>query len=400
MEIAKLFTSKMKKISHGLIFLLTFSIPLSSFVSVRLIVLLFVVSFFLDKPRIILSQFWIRSWDIILYLIVLILGLSYTTEISGGFKVLETNFCLVAIPIIFSNVDEFDEVYLYRLFNYFVLGLFIASVVCLAKATFDFSDSGDSQVFFYYRFTEIINSHPTYLAYFLIFGVTFGLQQLNIGQSSVKPGIISLYIIFFFLVLLLTGGQTAFVSLLLVFSFYILKFFLKAGSGHQSLIMSIIIVMIVIMFLSYSQIGIRANSLNDSWERFGLWQAAIDANSNIFFGVGTGDYKLILNQYFRSHDLDAYAKDNFNSHNQFIQIYLSNGFIGLLALLLVLLRPLYLSFRNNNPFGILVFFPFLIYGMTEVFLGRYQGVVFFALLHQIFVSYNASLKPAFSLKEA
>jgi hypothetical protein len=30
-------------------------------------------------------------------------------------------------------------------------------------------------------------------------------------------------------------------------------------------------------------------------------------------------------------------------------------------------------------------FPFVIYGMTEVFLGRYQGVVFFVLCHQIVV---------------
>ena len=48
-------------------------------------------------------------------------------------------------------------------------------------------------------------------------------------------------------------------------------------------------------------------------------------------------------------------------------------------------RPLYLAVKNKNILAILCMFPFLIYGMTEVFLGRYQGVVFFALLHQVFI---------------
>ena len=57
-----------------------------------------------------------------------------------------------------------------------------------------------------------------------------------------------------------------------------------------------------------------------------------------------------------------------------------------------------LSFKNNNSFGVLVFFPFLIYGVTEVFLGRYQGVIFFALLHQVFINRLIIPKLEFDLK--
>ncbi len=143
---------------------------------------------------------------------------------------------------------------------------------------------------------------------------------------------------------------------------------------------------------------VRETILNDSWDRFALWKSAIIANPNIFLGVGTGDYKTVLNEYYQSHGLTQFAIDSFNSHNQFIQIFFSNGILGLIAVIILMGRPLYLAVKNNQPFGILVFFPFIIYGMTEVFLGRYQGIVFFALLHQFFVSQYLSTKPSFALK--
>ncbi|MBK7649495.1 MAG: O-antigen ligase family protein [Flammeovirgaceae bacterium] len=127
--------------------------------------------------------------------------------------------------------------------------------------------------------------------------------------------------------------------------------------------------------------------MNDSWDRFDLWDAAINASTNPFWGEGTGDYKLVLNQYYTTHQMSHFANESLNSHNQFIQIYFSNGIIGLLAIVILLGSPIYRSFKMGNPLGILIFFPFLIYGMTEVFMGRYQGVVFFAFLSQVFFSF-------------
>lgn len=143
--------------------------------------------------------------------------------------------------------------------------------------------------------------------------------------------------------------------------------------------------LVTILYVNSGAPSERDHLLSDSWDRFELWQSGIFANSNFLLGVGTGDYKLVLNEYFRKNGQELYAQESLNSHNQFIQIFFSNGFLGLIAISLLILRPLYMAFRNNDQMGILMIFPFLIYGMTEVFLGRYQGVVFFALLHQVLV---------------
>ncbi|MFM7854814.1 MAG: O-antigen ligase family protein, partial [Flammeovirgaceae bacterium] len=131
--------------------------------------------------------------------------------------------------------------------------------------------------------------------------------------------------------------------------------------------------------------------------RVDLWESAISASTNPLIGVGTGDYNLVLNEYYRAHSMSLFAEGNFNSHNQFVQVYFSNGIVGLFALLVILLRPLYLSVRNQNLLGILLYFPFVIYGVTEVFLGRYQGVVFLSFVHQMLISNNMAAKPVVSL---
>jgi O-antigen ligase len=218
-------------------------------------------------------------------------------------------------------------------------------------------------------------------------------------RSTLHPAIVSAAIAFFFLMLMLTGGQTAFMSLLLVSSFFILRFILEEKTGYRKLTATLVSVMIICMFLiSARDHGMREDILNDSWDRLELWKSAFLANPDALFGVGTGDYKIILNEYYQAHGMERFAKDSYNSHNQFIQVYFSNGILGLITVIVLMCRPLYLSVKNDYSFGILVFFPFIIYGMTEVFLGRYQGIIFFALLHQLFIRYYGSVKPAFILK--
>jgi len=152
----------------------------------------------------------------------------------------------------------------------------------------------------------------------------------------------------------------------------------------------LLICMLLINYFDFnSAFGLLTNN-NDYWERLTLWKSGLLANTNFLFGVGTGDYKAALNNHFLSQGLTQYAKESFNAHNQFIHSFLSNGMLGVLSLLLLLGRPLYLSVKYQNVLGIMTFFSFFIYGVTEVFLGRYQGVVFFALLNQVFVTYFLS----------
>ena len=382
-----------------LILAFVFTIPISQFLSIRLLAAVLLFSFLIGGNS---SRLFSQAWDVAMYFMVLALGLIYSEQFQIGLKVIETSLSLLILPLVFNKIKIFDKDHLKDIFYAFASGLSLASFICLFNATYFFYKNGDPQVFFFDQLTEIIDSHPTYLAYYLIAVITFGLYLMYYEEIIFAKINTVLLMVFLFLILMLTGGLTAFISILFILSFFVLKYLQEEKTKKKTLTFGVVILMIICMF-AFNAINLEDNPTsrkNDYWERLVLWESALKANPDIMLGVGTGDYKMILNKYYLSHDLAKYANSNYNAHNQFIEIFFSNGLIGFIGLLVLLGRPLYLSVRNGNVLGTLIFFPFIIYGMTEVFFGRYQGVVFFALMHQSFIAYYQSYQPSFSLKDA
>ncbi|MDZ7646840.1 MAG: O-antigen ligase family protein [Cytophagales bacterium] len=92
-------------------------------------------------------------------------------------------------------------------------------------------------------------------------------------------------------------------------------------------LLSVFLLMMILLVnyfdLNGSLMGLKALTIGS---RVTLWDAAIRANPNPLFGVGTGDYKAILNQYYQSQGMALFVEESYNSHNQFIQLYLQWNF--------------------------------------------------------------------------
>ncbi len=364
-------------------YLFCFTISLNQFLSTRLLVVLAIISLFLKAFDV--SRLFFNCWPCLVYLLVLISGLFYTSDLKTGLTVLETSFPLLALPIIIYKLSFYENSLFEKSVRAFLGGLLIASLVSMASAFTSFLTEGHIESFFYYSLTETIGYQPTYFAYYLIFAISYILYSLYYREPNFSIWPASLLLVCFFTVLLFTGGNTAFISLLLVFSFFLLKFILeKKEAAKVYLLVGILSMLGVMLAVKYSEtIVLNAEPLNDSWERFVIWESTIKAVPDIIFGVGTGDYKIILNDYFTNHGLHDFARNSMNAHNQVLHLLLSNGFIGVLSFLFMIFLPIYRGVKSQNMLLIITLFPFIIYGMTEVFLGRYQGVVFFGWLVQI-----------------
>lgn len=378
------------------------SIPLSSFLSVRILVLASVFGLIACSNRQVLARLVRNAWDLMLFIATLIFGLIYTTDQNTGIQVLETNFCFFALPLVFALIPIVSSK-IEQLLLGFLSGVVGSSIIMVGAALIKYREIQDVSVFTYYGLTDTMGFQPTYFAYYLSFGICVALYALYINQFNVPRYILSVSILFLFIVLMLTASQTAYLGLLLILSFFILKFFFDRSKKSTNAVatLSFLLLLSMLLFNYYDLNRLMTDSVEatDFWERFTLWDAALQANPNPIFGVGTGDFKTVLNQYYQSKGMAFFAEESYNSHNQFIQIYFSNGIFGLLVLCMMIYRSLYLSFKIQNPFGILVIFPFIIYGITEVFLGRYQGVVFFVFCHQLVINQYYQIKPKLVLND-
>src|SRR5882672_9204333 len=188
------------KLQSILILLLPFSLVISQFVSVRLLICALFYSLVI-YPRVDFIRLFASSWHVFLYLIVLSVGIFYSQDVALGFRVLETNFCFLAIPIVFNHVQNVEKNFVKNIFYSFIFGLLVASVVCLVYAAYLYLQAGKIDSFFFYQFTRVLDFQPTYFAYFLSFGISVLLYLIHYEKCDLPIWVYLALTVFFFFIL-------------------------------------------------------------------------------------------------------------------------------------------------------------------------------------------------------
>jgi len=105
---------------------------------------------------------------------------------------------------------------------------------------------------------------------------------------------------------------------------------------------------------------------------------------NFFFGVGTGDRRASLVEYFKTASFNLHPKYWLNSHNQYLTVWIASGLVGLILFLSGMLLPFFYERRYKN----FMCLSFLLISMISMFsidlLEKHIGVSFFALFYAIF----------------
>ncbi len=111
-----------------------------------------------------------------------------------------------------------------------------------------------------------------------------------------------------------------------------------------------------------------------------IWKSALGViRKNFVLGVGTGDATEELKEEFLARGYRNGFYDNLNAHNQFLDILLENGLIGLILFLAILGYMLYIAINQKNLLLGLFIFTTIIFFSFETMINRLAGVSFFAL---------------------
>ena len=119
------------------------------------------------------------------------------------------------------------------------------------------------------------------------------------------------------------------------------------------------------------------------------WVSAVEViKEHPVCGVGTGSAKNALMEKYVAYNLSISQQKELNAHNQFLQVTVTLGFIGLAVFMAFLLSLFWIGWKKRNILLILFGLIVIINFCTESMLERQVGVMFFAFFFAV-LSYIA-----------
>lgn len=367
-------------------------------------------------------------------LLFVLMALSYFWSIdkSRTVKAIPKEISLLLIPLAFVLFKDFTKIQKDKILKIYSWSIVLYTIFCLMKAVIRFAISGDSSVLFYHELvTKEVNAiHVSVFVSLAFFWFLLKPMKLLVDKIAL--------VILFCMVFLLSSKNIIAIFILLILLYY---FFYTQISKKMRLrnLVFFILTLIPLFFLGkikerfktefqsntvksispdvIKKDALRINvlSVKEAWTNekftpnnyfpgtpFRVYQFRIFTEmlteEPIFlkgFGLNASLIKIeekgIKYNVFQGNDQEeGYQKKNF--HNQYIQNFAELGIFGLLLLLAMLFVNIKNAFLTKDflhiAFAILMISLFL----TESFLWRQRGVVFFTAFYCLFNA-RVLLKP-------
>jgi O-antigen ligase len=364
-------------------------------------------------------------YPIVLYFIMVI-SITWSHDGNATLKALSKTIPLLVLPLCFMIFPKFSNLQKQKIISHYSYGMLLFILYYLVKAGIRFAVSHNTNVFFYHELvTEDVNAIHVSL-YMAVAGIYFITKFQKSTFDKIAIAIITVFLV------LLSSKNISVIFFGLVVVFY-LRYY-KSSTKIKSLKITAFLLLFLAIALTgkikdrfmieyYSNVS--ENSLNQeignengevnnisvkqAWSKdrfqpndyfpgtaFRVYQIRIfvemlqeDSLLLTGYGLNATDFRIAEkgtehNVYLGDATHDGYQKKNF--HNQYIQIFAELGILGLLFLLMMLLVNIKNAIKTKDfvhiSFAILMISLFL----TESFLSRQRGIVFFAALYCLFNS--------------
>ena len=342
----------------------------------------------------------------------------YSTDKTIAVFNLEKRLSLMAFPLIAYGTIFLPQ---FKNFRHSVLLIFIISCWLLILKTIIFIEpnqlfsltTGSMEAVFSLR--EAISTatglHPTYFTIYLLFSSLI-LIELIILNFHERKNILSFQIFFFLLT----------VFIFLIFSFiaaartpliaFAIALFLRLIISNALLSYKLALTFLLAALIGTAVLtipslhhrakevfvtkweapeGIHHNSTNT---RIGIYNCSFETiKGNWLMGVGAGDSQYVLDNCYEQFNTPVYSQHPYNTHNQYLGIWLDTGILGLFIFVFIFFFGFYTGYVKIKPLQV-VFFCFMAINMlTENILATQAGIVFFMYFYVFFYISNFSKKP-------
>ncbi|MGD0755738.1 MAG: O-antigen ligase family protein [Bacteroidales bacterium] len=343
-----------------------------------------------------------------------ILGLFLAESLSTGFERLFKRLSFLLFPLVLFCPNSRIIKNINLIIKLFAICTFIYIVYCFGNALHHslviqnhnwifnpHPSEYDYENYFYgARLSDPV--HPSYLAMYIVISVLISFESLfDNSLTHFKKGLWTAMIFVFIMVIYLLSARAGILAAVIVFPVYFLfKFYARypkwiAFFGLVTLAVILAVVAKKNERISSSIEGVSQQNFHETLKndpRLLIWKSALGViRKNLIFGVGTGDATKELKEEFISRGYVNGFYDNLNAHNQFLEILLENGLIGLILFSGILVYMVYIAINQHNLLLGMFLVTAVIFFIFETMLNRLAGVSFFALFSFLLI-YTKQIK--------
>ena len=330
------------------------------------------------------------------------IGLIYTTDIKMGLLNLFGRLALILFPLVLIFPGETIKNKAKILIRIFALSTFLFILFCFVYAlyrsvslqnglwTFNPHPAEYPWLSYFYGSDLTISQHPSYIAMYVLLSVFICFESWFDHSAKFQYRILWLILGFLLLISMyfLSSRAGILISLILI-PFYIIYKFNRLRKGKFIWIVVILIVILLIPLVLknkrvdylYGEVfNKQVDYQRKKDPRFLIWGSTLNiVRQNLLLGVGIGDVRTELaKEYERIGEVEM-AKERLNAHNQFLEVLLENGIIGLVLFISMFICMFYIAFSDKNLlYGMFILMLFMFF-LFETILYRLAGVSFFSL---------------------
>lgn len=322
-----------------------------------------------------------------------IVGLLYTTDFTSAFKDLETKAALLLLPLCLGTTFLIDRNWMRHTLRTFVLINLAVCIFCFGYAFVRYSETGNLGFFYYHTLTEVIDLHAIYFGLYLGFSILV-LLYYQLFDSPLFPRTLTIVLVVLYLIVIVFLSALVVMFVLPFLIFYLISGKMLKHWSAPGRIVLFVGVLVAFCLAAYSlpytrtklqRLTLLEYSMGDpdyKWGsltiRLAKWECAMDVlKTRWLFGAGTGDAQNEMMESYRKHGFAEGLRNNYNTHNQYLETWIMLGLPGL-----VLLAAMLWPFAKNELDT--CFLTLIAASMfTENILDTQKGVVFLAFFYAL-----------------
>lgn len=383
--------NKISSLYEYVFYILCLFLPLSDLAKAvpNLLIIVLIVLFFFLQPLKLLKEPFHKSFKILLILISLMLLLTIIELRWEDLKILSRILLIPLIIILSKPIKNTTNI----LYSFLIGSLILLSISVINIVSFYLEhhfisfNTGD-------HINDLLAGERPYVGFTYLFGICTSLHLYPLTKSATLKYIHTAIILFFSMFIILISARIALLSLLFISLLYIFRTTKKKYLLYKFLFISGILFTIFAFsknlqqrfFISPQEI-LSSQSLSAE-PRFHIWSCAFSIDQNfktLLLGSGfTGTENKLTDCYTERDSFlsqsqkEWFVSAQFNTHNQFIGVYLSFGIVTLIVFIMFFYFLFKESLKRKTMLNyFLILFLFCI---TENILHRQLGCMLMALV--------------------